>query len=197
MKFTATALVLISSTLSLAAPTKTPLHLTTRDQPPFANFTVPGVVKVHNVVNNANTYSSQTSTIRNGSIETSTLYEIYLPSTSAGKTCQLVIHTAAGDTIFGAQAVDIFSSGITDLNTANSGNLRGQQLARMRWNAATQLYDFDTVDVVPKVQNFPCPSGGSVHYEAVAVGDLDVNVINQDFFVHGTTVPHGVSIGWF
>ncbi|KAI1204532.1 uncharacterized protein F4807DRAFT_328951 [Annulohypoxylon truncatum] len=192
MKYTTAALCLISATISLAAPT------TKRDA--FAGFIVPSVLKIHNVNNNVNTPSVHTSTIRaaNG-VETSTLYQIPIPSSLQGKTCALVIHATSADQIEGTQELDIFNNLFADLNNLPTGNQRNEQLARVKFDAATGFFDFDTVGFAnPKIQSFPCPAGNTLKWESVAVGSYDVDVIAQDFAnVVGPNAPNGLSVGYY
>ncbi|KAI1454130.1 hypothetical protein F4805DRAFT_440826 [Annulohypoxylon moriforme] len=192
MKYTTAALCLISSTLTLAAPT------TKRDT--FSGFIVPSVLKIHDINSNANVASQHTSTIRttNG-YETSTLYQIPIPASLSGKTCALVIHATSNDQIEGTEELDIFNNLFADLNNLPTGNQRNEQLARVKFNAGTGFYDFDTVGFAnPKIQSFPCPAGNTLKWESVAVGSFDVNVIGQEFAnVEGPNAPNGLSIGYF
>ncbi|KAI0194740.1 hypothetical protein EV127DRAFT_199147 [Xylaria flabelliformis] len=186
MKYATAALGLLSATLSAAAPTTT------------AGYAVPSILKIHSINNNANYQSSQTSTIRSGTYETSTLYDIPIPATAAGRTCGLVFHSANSyDSISGEKALDIFKNGFTDLASLNSGNLRNQELARIVFNADTGFYDFKRSDFTPTIDSFPCPAGQTLHWEAAAVGQADINVVAQDFSYDGTHVPNGISVAWW
>ncbi|XDG03124.1 hypothetical protein ABKA04_002739 [Annulohypoxylon sp. FPYF3050] len=192
MKYTTAALCLISSTLTLAAPT------TKRDA--FSGFIVPSVLKVHDINSNLNTASPHTSTIRTANgFETSTLYQIPIPADLSGKTCALVIHATSADQIEGTAELDIFNNLFADLSNLPSGNQRNQQLARVKYNSGTGFYDFDTVGFAnPKIQSFPCPAGTTLKWESVAVGTYDVNVIAQDFVnVVGSAAPNGLSVGYY
>ncbi|KAI0884556.1 uncharacterized protein GGS22DRAFT_144096 [Annulohypoxylon maeteangense] len=192
MQYTTAALCLISATLSLAAPT------TKRDT--FSGFIVPSVLKIHDINSNANVASLHTATVRAANnVETSTLYQIPIPASLAGKTCALVIQATAGDQVQGTQELDIFNNLFADLNNLPSGNQRNQQLARVKFNSGTGFYDFDTVGFAnPKIQSFPCPAGATLKWESVAVGTFDVNVISQDFAnVVGAEAPNGLSVGYF
>ncbi|KAI0131576.1 hypothetical protein F4814DRAFT_445717 [Daldinia grandis] len=46
-------------------------------------------------------------------------------------------------------------------------------------------------------ESFPCPAGKTLHWETVAIGQFDINVIKQDFMVDGTNTPNGLGAGWF
>ncbi|KAI1780309.1 hypothetical protein F4818DRAFT_450878 [Hypoxylon cercidicola] len=205
MKYTTAVLCLASATLSLAAPTTTTTTTTKAvsacDSHAWAGFAVPSIIKNHDIASNLNTQDVQTATVRNGNAETSTLYEIPIPASAAGRTCALVIRAArlgAGDNVLGEQAMDVFRNGFTDLASLPAGNLRDAQLARVRFDAASGFYAFDKVGFAnPAVEAFPCPAGQTLHWESVAVGEFDVNVIRQDFWVDGANVPNGLSVGWW
>ncbi|KAI6088778.1 hypothetical protein F4821DRAFT_232937 [Hypoxylon rubiginosum] len=201
MKYTTAVLCLASATLSLAAPTTINKAVSARDEHAWAGFAVPSIIKNHDITSNLNTQDIQTATVRNGNVETSTLYDIPIPASAAGKTCSLVIRAGrigAGDNILGEQAMDVFKNGWTDLATLTSGNLRDAQLARVRFDAGSGLYGFDKVDFAnPTIESFPCPAGKTLHWETVAVGSFDINVIKQDFQVDGANVPNGLSVGWW
>ncbi|KAI1472080.1 uncharacterized protein F4812DRAFT_416525 [Daldinia caldariorum] len=197
MKYTTAALCLVSATFSLAAPTGTST-VSARGEQAFAGFAVPSIIKNHDVTTNLNTQDSKTSTVRNGKIETSTLYEIPIPQSAAGKTCTLVIHAGSGDSVLGEKALDLFRNSFTDLANLPSGNLRDTQLARVRFDDATGFFNFDMVGFAnPAVESFPCPAGNTLHWETVAVGEFDINTIEQDFTVNGANVPNGLSVGWW
>ncbi|KAI1403319.1 hypothetical protein F4819DRAFT_231260 [Hypoxylon fuscum] len=201
MKYATAALCLISATLSLAAPTTSNKVVSARGEHAWAGFAVPSIIKNHDITSNLNTQDVQTATVRNGGVETSTLYDIPIPESAAGKTCALVIRAGRignGDNVLGEQAMDIFKNGFTDLAALPSGNLRDTQLARVRFDAASGFYGFDKVDFAnPAVESFPCPAGKTLHWESVAVGEFDINVIQQDFHVVGTNAPNGLSVGWW
>ncbi|KAI1654245.1 hypothetical protein F4813DRAFT_371924 [Daldinia decipiens] len=200
MKYATAALCLISATLSLAAPTGTNT-VSAREEHAWAGFAVPSIIKNHDITSNLNTQDVQISTVRNGNTETSTLYDIPIPESAAGKTCTLVIHAGRisnGDSVLGEKALDLFRNSFTDLANLPSGNLRDTQLARVRFDDATGFYNFDKVGFSnPAVESFPCPAGKTLHWETVAVGQFDINVIKQDFVVDGTNAPNGLSVGWF
>ncbi|KAI0425612.1 hypothetical protein F5Y09DRAFT_346531 [Xylaria sp. FL1042] len=185
MKFTTTALALLPATLSVAAPTTT------------SGYAVPSILKVHDITTNLNTASSQTSTVRQGNFETSTLYDIPIPAAAAGRTCGLVFHAKAADDVEGTKALDIFKNGFTDLATLNQGNLRNTQIARIVLNTDTGNYDFKRSDFTPTVDQFPCPAGTTLHWEAVAVGEFDINKVAQDFVYDGVHVPNGISVAFW
>ncbi|KAI1803145.1 hypothetical protein F4811DRAFT_526203 [Daldinia bambusicola] len=200
MKYTTAALCLVSATLSLAAPTGTST-VSARGEHAFAGFAVPSIIKNHDIASNLNTQDWKTSTVRNGNIETSTLYEIPIPQAAAGKTCALVIHAGclgSDDSVLGEKALDLFRNSFTDLANLPSGNLRDTQLARVRFDDATGFYNFDKVGFAnPAVESFPCPAGNTLHWETVAVGEFDINIIKQDFAVNGANVPNGLSVAWW
>ncbi|KAI0911713.1 hypothetical protein F4823DRAFT_584573 [Ustulina deusta] len=185
MKFTTAALTLLPATLSVAAPTTT------------AGYAVPSILKIHNLSTNLNSQDVQTSTVRSGTFETSTLYDIPIPAAAAGRTCGLVFHTSSTDTVQGTGALDIFKNGFTDLASLTQGNLRDQQIARIVFNPDTGNYDFKRSDFTPTVDSFPCPAGNTLHWESVAVGEFDVNVVTQDFAYDGVHVPNGISVAWW
>ncbi|KAI5922449.1 hypothetical protein F4810DRAFT_673814 [Camillea tinctor] len=194
MKSTTAALCLISATLSLAAPASNK-----RDISNPLGFAVPSILKIHDITSNQNTPAWQTSTVRSGGFETSTLYDIPIPAAAQGRTCGLVFRAGrvgAGDAVQGEQALDVFRNGFTDLASLTEGNLREAQLARIRFDAATGLYAFDETAIAPAIREFPCPTG-TLHWEAAAVGELDVNVVQQDFSYDGTNVPNGISVAWW
>ncbi|KAI1638209.1 hypothetical protein F4809DRAFT_600818 [Biscogniauxia mediterranea] len=201
MKYTAAALCLVSATLSLAAPTTTTSTTTKvagRDASHPAGYALPSILKTHDVASNQNTQGSQTETVRNGGVETSTLYDIPIPSGLEGRTCGLVFRAGrAGDTVLGEQALDVFRGGWADLADLAEGNLRGTQLARLRFDAASGLYAFDDSALPPAVREFPCPAGAVLHWEAAAVGEFDVNIVGQDFAYDGQDVPNGISVAWW
>ncbi|KAF2968491.1 hypothetical protein GQX73_g5084 [Xylaria multiplex] len=182
MKFTTVALSLLPATLSVAAPTTT------------AGYAVPSILKVHSISTNKNTQGAQTSTVRSGNFETSTLYDIPIPDAAAGLTCSLVFHASGNDAVDGTKSLDIFKNLFTDLSKLESGNQRDQQLARIVFNPATGNYDFKRSDFTPTIDSFPCPAGKVLHWESVAVGEYDVNVVAQDFAYDGVHVPNGISV---
>ncbi|KAI1175179.1 hypothetical protein F4777DRAFT_343747 [Nemania sp. FL0916] len=184
MKFTTTALALASATLSAAGPIAT------------VYYAVPSVLKIHTISNNLNTPDVKTSTIRNGNFETSTLYDIPIPAAAAGRTCKLVFRASNSDTVQGTKSLDMFKNSFTDLGSLKSGNLRDMGIARLVFNPNTGYYDFNRVDVTPTVESFPCPAGQTLHWEAAAVGDFDVNIVKQDFAYDGSHVPNGISVVW-
>lgn len=198
MKATTAALALLSATVSMAAPTT----MTPRFTP--TGYVVPKLIKSHDIQTNLNAVDIQTSTVRNGNTETSTLYDIPIPQALGGKTCALVFRAGqigSGDVVEGEQAMDIFRNNFEDLSTLQYGNLRDQELARIRFDATSGYYVFDVVDVVPKIDNFPCPAGRTLHWESVAVGTYDVNIVQQEFSQDGTYsgsgIPNGLSIAWW
>ncbi|KAI1426351.1 hypothetical protein F5Y12DRAFT_742951 [Xylaria sp. FL1777] len=184
MKFTTAALALLPATLSVAAPATT------------AGSAVPSILKIHNIATNLNYQDSRTSTVRSGTFETSTLYDIPIPAEAAGRTCGLVFHASGYDYLDGTKSLDIFKNSFTDLASLTSGNLRNQQIARIVFNPNTGNYDFKRSDFTPTVDSFPCPAGQTLHWEAVAVGDFDVNSVSQDFAYAGG-VPNGISVAWW
>ncbi|KAI1364270.1 hypothetical protein F5Y08DRAFT_219236 [Xylaria arbuscula] len=183
MKFTTTALALLPA--ALAAPTTT------------SGFAVPSVLKMHDIQTNANWPNTYTNTVRSGTYETSTLYDIPIPASAQGRTCALSFKASGSDYVEGAQALDIFKGSFTDLASLNSGNLRDQQLARIVFNPATGLYEFKRSDFTPTIDSFPCPAGKVLHWEAAAVGEFDVNIVAQDFAFDGVNVPNGISVKWW
>ncbi|KAK5636595.1 hypothetical protein RRF57_012307 [Xylaria bambusicola] len=185
MKFTTAALTLLPATLTVAAPTTT------------SGYAVPSIMKVHDITSNSNSVTGWTNTVRSGNYETSTLYDIPIPAAAAGRTCGLVFKASGSDYIQGAQALDIFKNGFTDLASLDSGNLRDQQIARIVFNPATGNYDFKRSDFTPTVESFPCPAGKVLHWEAAAVGEFDVNIVAQQFGYDGTNVPNGISVAWW
>ncbi|KAI1132589.1 hypothetical protein F5Y10DRAFT_230907 [Nemania abortiva] len=185
MKYTTAALTLLSATLSVAAPTTT------------SGYAVPSILKVHSVNSNLNEQAWSTSTKRQGTFETSTLYDIPIPAAAAGRTCGLVFHATSADNIQGTAALDIFKNSFTDLASLTQGNLRDQQIARIVFNPSTGNYDFKRQDFTPTVDSFPCPAGNTLHWEAAAVGEFDVNVVAQDFAYDGVHVPNGISVAWW
>ena len=203
MKYTAAALTLLSvASGAFAVPTKIARDAvnTTAAASTYEGFIFPNVIKNHNLNSNQNTADVQTATVRNGNIETSTLYQLPVPNSAAGKTCALVIFAGRvgnGDNILGEQALDIFNNNIQDLATLAQGNFRDQQLARVRFNRDTGLYDFDVDDFTPKIQSFPCPAGKTLEWESAAVGEFDINVIRQDFAYDGVHIPNGLTIGFY
>ncbi|KAI0137098.1 hypothetical protein BJ170DRAFT_604514 [Xylariales sp. AK1849] len=200
MKYSASILGLLSATGTLAVPTKRESSGTRVAKPEYLGFVVPTIIKNHDIASNENTQEFQTATVRNGGIETSTLYEIPIPADLAGKTCGLVIFARKignGDNVLGEQAMDIFNNNIPDLLALQEGNFRNQELARVRFDAASGLYLFDETAVTPKIQEFPCPAGKTLEWESVAVGEFDINVIRQDFAFDGENVPNGLSIAYW
>ncbi|KAI3319171.1 hypothetical protein HD806DRAFT_548742 [Xylariaceae sp. AK1471] len=185
MKYTTAALSLMSATLSLAAPTTT------------AGYAVPSILKIHNIATNQNYADVRTYTIRSGTFETSTLYDIPIPAAAAGRTCGLVFHASSSDSVQGTGGLDIFKNGFTDLASLTQGNLRDQEIARIVYNPSTGYYDFNRIDVTPTVDSFPCPAGKTLHWEAAAAGEFDVNVVQQDFAYDGVHVPNGISVAWW
>ncbi|KAI1281667.1 hypothetical protein F5Y07DRAFT_266426 [Xylaria sp. FL0933] len=185
MKFTTTALALLPATLSVAAPAAT------------SGYALPSIIKLHDIKTNLNVASTLTSTIRQGTFETSTLYDIPIPAAAAGRTCGLVFHAKATDDVEGTKALDIFKNGFADLATLTQGNLRNTQIARIVFNPATGNYDFKRSDFTPTVDSFPCPAGTTLHWESVAVGEFDVNKVPQDFTFDGVHVPNGISVTWW
>ncbi|KAI1084856.1 hypothetical protein F5B20DRAFT_223280 [Whalleya microplaca] len=195
MKSLNVALCLLSATASLAAPSP---QLSSRQVFEYLGVAAPSVVKIHNISTNLNTFSDHTQTVRNGSLETSTLYEIPIPAAAAGRTCRLVIRASnvgSGDVVQGTQALDVFHNTFTDLADLDSGNLRGEEVARVVFNASTGNYDFDTTAFPPTVDGFPCPSG-NYSLETVAVGDFDVNIFGQNF-EDAHAPSEGLGIGYF
>ncbi|KAI0594171.1 hypothetical protein F4775DRAFT_606778 [Biscogniauxia sp. FL1348] len=199
MKYIAAGtLCLISATLSLAAPTTlSSPKIAVRDVAQAAGFALPSIIKSHDVASNQNTPAYETSTVRSGSAETSTLYDIPVPAGLEGRTCGVVFRAGAGDSVLGEQALDVFRGGWADLAALAEGNLREEQLARLRFDAATGFYAFDDDALDPAIRAFPCPAGAVLHWEAVAVGEFDVNVVAQDFSYDGQNVPNGISVAWW
>ncbi|KAI1327577.1 hypothetical protein F5Y16DRAFT_371073 [Xylariaceae sp. FL0255] len=127
--------------------------------------------------------------------ETSPLYSIPILEYTAGKTCGLVFRAAgSSDSVQGTGGLDIFKIDFTDLATLDSRNLRDSELARTTFDANTKLYDFDTADVTPLNQSFPCPAGKTLAWEAAALGEFGVDVVAQDFAWDGASVPNGLSV---
>jgi hypothetical protein len=198
MQCAATAITLLSAaTGAFAIPSRF-----TRDanSTSYAGFIFPNVLKNHDLTSNLNTDDVQTATVRNGGIETSTLYQLPIPESAQGKTCTLVVFAGKvgnGDNILGERALDIFNNNIDDLAALGEGNFRNQQLARVRFNSSSALYDFDIANFTPKIQSFPCPAGKTLEWESVAVGEFDINVIKQDFSFDGVNIPNGLTIAFF
>ncbi|GAP83717.2 hypothetical protein SAMD00023353_0501090 [Rosellinia necatrix] len=185
MKYATVALSLLSATLSVAAPTTT------------SGYAVPSILKVHDITTNQNVQGTKTNTSRSGTSESSTLYDIPIPAAAAGRTCGLVFRASGADTVQGAAAMDIFKNGFTDLASLTQGNLRDQQLARIVFNPSTGAYDFKRADFTPTIDSFPCPAGQTLHWEAAAVGEFDVNLVRQDFAYDGVNAPNGISVAWW
>lgn len=183
MKFTTAALALLPA--ALAAPTTT------------SGFAVPSIIKIHDITTNVNWARTLTNTVRQGTSETSTLYDIPIPAEAAGRTCGLKFKATPNDIVQGTGALDIFKNGFTDLASLNSGNLRNTQIARIVFNPSTGFYDFKRSDFTPTVDSFPCPAGQVLHWEAAAVGEFDVNTVKQDFLSDGVNVPNGISVAWW
>ncbi|KAI1184358.1 hypothetical protein F5B17DRAFT_84078 [Nemania serpens] len=190
MKFNTAALTLLSTTLAAAAPTPSATTI--------LGYAVPSILKVHNMNNNLNNKDVRITTVRSGNYETSTLFDIPIPAAAAGHTCGLVLRALeGGDVVSGSACLDIFQNTFTNLATLTQGNLRDQQMARMVFNGNTGLYDFKRSDMTPKVDTFPCPAGQTLHWEAAAVGDFDVNLVGQDSGYAGAHVPNGLSVAWW
>ncbi|KAI0198772.1 hypothetical protein F4808DRAFT_462532 [Astrocystis sublimbata] len=186
MMYTTVVLTFLSATLAAAAPATK------------AGYAVPSIIKIHNIQTNKNYQDVRTSTVRSGNFETSTLYDIPIPASAAGRTCGLVFRSAnVHDAVSGAKALDIFKNGFTNLASLNEGNLRDQELARIVFNPKTHFYEFKRSDVTPTIDSFPCPAGKTLHWEAAAVGESDFNVVEQDFTYDGTHVPNGISVAWW
>ncbi|KAI2602310.1 hypothetical protein GGR54DRAFT_529035 [Hypoxylon sp. NC1633] len=204
MQYSTAALCLISATLSLAAPTSissSSKAISERQEHGYAGFAVPTIIKIHDGTSGQNTADTQTATARKDGAETSTLYDIPIPGEAAGKTCTLLIRAAKtedGDVSVGEQAMDIFKNRFLDQDGLASGNQRDTQLARVRFDAATGFYQFDEAGFAnPSIESFPCPAGKTLHWESVAVGEFDINFIQQDFTVDGANAPNGFSVGWW
>ncbi|KAI1193188.1 hypothetical protein F5X97DRAFT_315123 [Nemania serpens] len=189
MKCTA-ALTLLSAAVVAAAPTPSSTTI--------LGYAVPSVVKVHNINTNINNPSQSITTVRSGTYETSTLFDIPIPASAAGRTCGLVVRALeGGDVVTGAASLDIFKNLFTDLASLAQGNQRDQILARVVFNPNNGLYDFKRGDVTPKIDAFPCPAGQTLHWEAAAVGEFDVNIVGQDSGYGGAHVPNGLSVAWW
>ncbi|KAI1333982.1 hypothetical protein F5Y15DRAFT_430228 [Xylariaceae sp. FL0016] len=191
MQYITAVFSFLSATLTLAAPAP----ITSRDGSSPLDVAVPTVLKIHNITNNANTADDKTSTVRLGNVETSTLYDIPIPAEASGKTCTLVFkaNPGTGDVVSGTMEMDIFRNNFEDLANLTSGNLRDQLLARIIFDAASGSYRFKTEDVTPTIQSFACPAGKTLHWEAVAVGETDQNIIKQDFTA---AAADGISVAW-
>lgn len=166
----------------------------------FVGFILPTVLKIHDISTNNNEETQKTVTVRKGAAETSTLYEIPVPNDVHGKTCGLVIragHLNGGDEIKGTKSIDIFNNTIESLADLNYGNRRNIHLARVDFYEHTGMYRFDHKFYPDGLKSFPCPAGTTVEWESVAVGDMDSNIIHQDFKVDGQQVPNGLSIGYY
>ncbi|KAI1111248.1 hypothetical protein F5Y14DRAFT_318945 [Nemania sp. NC0429] len=189
MKYTA-AITLLSATIAAAAPTPSSTTI--------LGYAVPSVVKIHSINTNINHPDQRINTIRSGTYETSTLFDIPIPASAAGRTCGLVVRAQeGGDVVSGAGSLDVFKNLFTDLASLEQGNQRDQLLARVVFDPATGLYDFKRGDVTPKIDAFPCPAGQTLHWEAAAVGELDVNIVAQDSGYAGAHVPNGLSVAWW
>ncbi|KAI1158675.1 hypothetical protein F5B18DRAFT_68989 [Nemania serpens] len=189
MKYTA-AITLLSAAIAAAAPTPSSTTI--------LGYAVPSVLKVHSISTNLNNQDNRITTVRSGNYETSTLFDIPIPAAAAGRTCGLVVRALeGGDVATGTATLDIFKNLFTDLSTLAQGNQRDQLLARVVFNADTGLYDFKRNDVTPKIDAFPCPAGQTLHWEAAAVGDFDVNIVAQDFSYAGAHVPNGLSVAFW
>ncbi|KXJ96505.1 hypothetical protein Micbo1qcDRAFT_210773 [Microdochium bolleyi] len=202
MKASTTFIAALSATLTAAAPTTLNNDNTNVAREANSGYIVPTAIKVHDINSNMNYPEYRTSTIRRQGTETSTLYDIPIPESVKGKTCGLIFRAAAigsSDYLDGTKALDIFKGGFTDLSHLNWGNLRDQQLGRIKYDPTNTngVYAFAKQDVVTKLDSFPCPHGTTLHWETVAVGEFDVNVVKQDFFWDGTHVPNGLSIRWW
>ncbi|GJN68121.1 hypothetical protein PLICBS_002164 [Purpureocillium lilacinum] len=193
MKSSTIAILAAAATGTIAGPSKIYARNGTTTT---SNFILPNAMAVHSINSNANTPSTQIQTIRLGGVETSTLVSFVIPSTATG-TCKTHISAGrlgSGDKVQGSQIVDIFSTLLTDINTTPSGNQRNLGLGRLRFNGATNEFDFDARDVQPTIQTFPCPAGKTLQWEIVAVGESDEVIIGQDFTSSGSGVPNGISI---
>ncbi|KAI0392718.1 hypothetical protein F5Y17DRAFT_435225 [Xylariaceae sp. FL0594] len=190
-------LSLFSASASLAAPTtNTPAAAT--------GFALPSLIRAHNVTSNANSgvEGSESvpalSTFRRARDEMTTLFDIPIPASAAGRTCALVIKASPPfDVVYDGTKLDIFANGFTDLAVLTQGNLRDRQLARVVFNAHTNVFDFLRADFVPTIDAFPCPAGKTLHWEAVSVGEDVFTFIAQASVVLGSEVPEGLSVAWF
>lgn len=201
MKY-ATAATLLSAAGALAAPAiktapRQTSNVTDTSSTPLG-FIFPNVLSIHNVNTNLNVISAKTDTVRVGNSETSTLYQLPIPPNTSGHTCGLVIFAGEnGDTVSGTGALDIFNNNIQNLAALGAGNFRNQELARVVFDPATGLFGFDTADVVPLIESFPCPAGKTLEWESVAVGTSDTVIIQQDFSFDGVNIPNGLTIAFW
>jgi len=205
MKYATAAAFLVAATGALAAPAAKRGNSTAADVsgeipsgiPAGAGFLLPSVLANHDITSNLNTLDVQTATVRNGNIETSTLYEFYVPAELAGKRCALAAFAGRvgnGDNVLGTGQMDFFTSQIVDLAAQPSGNLRDQgPIGRVEFNPDNGLYEY-VGDIVSWSNNFPCPAGKTIVAESVAVGEFDINVIKQDTYLTPNTIPNGVSL---
>jgi hypothetical protein len=205
MKTSTVATFLAAAAGAFAAPAKLNLgrrNATAGNDLAGITFVFPNELANHDVTSNLNTQDFQTATVRNGNIETTTLYEFTFPAASAGKACTLVVFAGklggGGDNVLGTQQMDFFTTQIADLALQASGNLRDQEQARVRLAMGLNgLYEFNEQDVTPTLKEFQCPAGQTIVFESVPVGDFDINVIRQDFApVTGATLPNGVTFAF-
>lgn len=171
----------------------------------YKGFIVPTVVANHDVNSNLNYLDDKTDTVREPGIETTTLYELPIPEAAAGKICRLVVFAGRvghGDIVEGEQALDIFNNNIDNLAELKQGNLRNLQLARIRFDEYSGLFDFDLDDFNAIIDEFPCPAGATLEWESVSVGERNKVVIEQDFAPEGQEnvlyeMPNGLSIAFY
>ncbi|KAI1825423.1 hypothetical protein F4861DRAFT_547720 [Xylaria intraflava] len=162
---------------------------------PIIGYIVPNLIKIHNVNNNVNSANEETFTVRNATMETTSLYQIPVASWTFGKICGLVITaTTPPDIIDGTKTLFIFSNNIQNLANQATGNLRNKELAEVTFNPFEGRYDFDFNDFTPSIASFPCPAGKTLQWESVSQGDEDDNIFRQDFFVNGNFAPKGLSL---
>ncbi|KAK9780234.1 hypothetical protein AB5N19_03537 [Seiridium cardinale] len=187
--FTAAALL-----VAAVSARSTPL----RARQDSAKYTIlPSELASHDVIAGDNVFAPNTNTARNSGIETSTLYSIDFPESLAGLTCQgRFIAARATDSVVGTGDLDFFSTGIQDLATQASGNLRDQDLGRIDFVAIGEDFVIDPTVPFVYANEFHCPAGRTVVLESVAVGEFDVVTVGQDLAGQWTPTqgtPNGLS----
>ncbi|KAJ6441480.1 CRAL/TRIO domain-containingprotein [Purpureocillium lavendulum] len=185
MKTSALTILAFAATGAIAAPSKIVART--------PGYIVPNSLTKHDVWSGANTGSNHIQVSRRLSgPETSTIVTISIPATAKG-TCHVrMVNNGAGITR-GSKAVDLFST-LLDSTVPPSGNLRDHPQGRLEYNTGTQEFTFNTRDVQPKAQNFPCPAGQTLRWELVAVGENDDVIIQQDFTKPTVNLPFGFFI---
>jgi hypothetical protein len=143
--------------------------------PTGSNVIVPTAISQYTVWTGAINFNTGSGKVfKNGIVsDITTLATFDIPSSAAGKTCELHFVLDSTSTLSGSGQFDVFTSlapATASTSSWPSGNLRDQYVGRM---TAVANGEATWTPGFPSETSFPCPAGETLAGELVGTGDVD------------------------